>query len=323
MKTLSILCFTMLIGGIGAQAQSPGGTKPLFDFRKKKVDADTQAKAIDAAKSAVKQVPDEVKDKAKELLTSPESAEMRQKALQAAQAVMQSATTSTAPASTPAKTPSSPATPVAEAPPQPAGPQPKPLQPLNLDEAPQSTKGQIEIKAQKSAFFDANEGYGIYTGNVRARHPQMYIECEELQVWMAKQDPNAKPKPAAPAAKDSDILAASKKDDSQAGGIDKAEARGPMVTVEKIADDGALQIGHCKHLIHDGKTGITTLYDWPQVQAGNKLHKATEPGCIMIIDREGKLTTTGGHETIILQGEDAAPKSRSGLSPNSTAPAPQ
>ena len=319
MKTLSILCFTMLIGGIGAQAQSPGGTKPLFDFRKKKVDADTQAKAIDAAKSAVKQVPDEVKDKAKEFLTSTESAGLHQKEHQGAQGGRQSAGSG----ATPAKTASSQATRVVGATRQPGGPQPKPLQPLNLDEAPQSTKGQIEIKAQKSAFFDANEGYGIYTGNVRARHPQMYIECEELEVWMAKQDPNAKPKPAAPAAKDSDILAAPKKDDSQASGIDKADARGPMVTVEKVADDGALQIGHCKHLIHDGKTGITTLYDWPQVQAGNKLHKATEPGCIMIIDREGKLTTTGGHETIILQGEDAAPKSRSGLSPNSTAPAPQ
>jgi hypothetical protein len=312
MKTLSILCITLLIGSVGAWAQGPSGTKPLFDFRKKKVDDETKTKAIDAAKAAAKQVPDEVKDKAKELLTSPESAEMRQKALQAAQTLMQST------ANTAAATPS-PATPVVETPPTPAGPQPKPLQPLNLDEAPKTTKGQILITAQKSAFFDANAGYGIYTGNVKARHPQMYIECEELEIWMAKQDPNAKPKASAPTAKDSDILAIpSTKDDSVSSGIEKADARGPMVTVEKIAENGELQIGHCKHLIHDGKTGNSTLLEWPQVQAGNKLHKATEPGCVMVIDRKGTLTTTGGHETIILQGEDATPRSRSGM-----APAPQ
>ena len=57
------------------------------------------------------------------------------------------------------------------------------------------------------------------------------------------------------------------------------------------------------------------LYDWPQVQAGNQLHKATEAGCVMIIDKGGKLTTTGGNETIILQGEDATPKSRGGMVP--------
>jgi hypothetical protein len=38
----------------------------------------------------------------------------------------------------------------------------------------------------------------------------------------------------------------------------------------------------------------------------------------MVIDQKGLLTTTGGHQTIILQGEDATPKSRSGM-----APAPQ
>ena len=101
--------------------------------------------------------------------------------------------------------------------------------------------------------------------------------------------------------------------------IDKADARGPMVTVEKMSEDGELQVGHCKHLIYDGKTEHTTLLEWPQVQAGNKLHKATEPGCIMIIDKNGKLTTTGGHETIILQGEEVTPR---GVQ-RGTAPAPQ
>lgn len=335
MKTSSILYIALLVSSVGALAQGPGGTRPLFDFRKKKVDEDTKSKAIDAAKEAVKQVPDALKDKAKELLLSPDSAEMRQKALQAAQSMIQGQSTAPSPAGTtpaaaadtpPASAPApAPRVAVVEAPPPPpTGPQPKPLQPLNLDEAPKATKGQIDITAQKSAFFDANSNYGIYTGDVKARSSQMYIECEELELFMAKQGGSVlgapKPKKTGPAAKDADILAAPKKAANTDPPIDKAEARGPMVTIEKMSEDGELQIGHCKHLIYDGKTKQTTLLEWPQVQAGNQLHKATEAGCIMIIDKTGKLTTTGGHETIILQGDEVTPR-RNGS--NSPAPAPQ
>ncbi len=329
MKTPSILYIALLLSSVGALAQGPGGSRPLFDFRKKKLDEETKAKAIDAAKEAVKQVPDDVKDKAKELLLlSPESAEMRQKALQAAQGMMQGSSPGTAGATSPAPDtappPPSPMAAVVETPPPPSGPQPKLLQPLNLDEAPKATKGQIDITATKSSFFDANNSYGIFTGDVKARHPQMYIECEELELFMTKQEGGVlgapKPKKVGPAAKDADILAAPKKPANTAPPIDKADARGPMVTIEKISEDGELQIGHCKHLIYDGKTERTTLLEWPQVQAGNQLHKATEAGCIMIIEKNGKLTTTGGHETIILQGDEVTPR-RNGL--NSPAPAPQ
>ena len=327
MKTSSILYIALLLSSVGAFAQGPGGPRPLFDFRKKNVDEATKAKALDAAKKAAQQVPDTVKDKAKELMLSPEGVEMRQKAMQAAQTVIQGNAAGTTPSTDAATTTPAVTTPkvaVVEAPP-PVGPQPKPLQPLNLDEVPKATKGQIDITAQKSAYFDANSNYGMYTGDVKARHPQMYIECEELELYMTKQEGGAlgaaKPKKTAgPAAKDLDILAPAKKPVNAPPPIDKADARGPMVTIEKMAEDGELQIGHCKHLIYDGKTENTTLLEWPQVQAGNQLHKATEAGCIMIIDKSGKLHTTGGHETIILQGEEVAPR-RSG--PNAPAPSPK
>ncbi|MBN8422058.1 MAG: hypothetical protein J0L73_24290 [Verrucomicrobia bacterium] len=332
MKTSSILYIALLVSSAAALAQGPGATRPLFDFRKKKVDEDTKTKAMDAAKEAVKQVPDSVKEQAKELLLSPESNEMRQKALQAAQSMMQgTAPAAAAGAAAPvapdtAPPPAAPTAAVVEAPPPPppAGPQPKPLQPLNLDEAPKATKGQIDITAQKNSFFDADNNYAIFSGDVKARHPQMYIECEELELFMTKKEGAAlggpKPKKTGPPAKDADILAAPKKAANSAPPIDKADARGPMVTIEKISEDGELQIGHCKHLIYDGKTERTTLLDWPQVQAGNQLHKATEAGCIMIIEKTGKLTTTGGHETIILQGDEIAPRRNPPVSP---APAPQ
>lgn len=329
MKLCPILCIALFACGLSAHAQSQDGTRPLFDFRKKKVDDATREKAVDTAKEIIKSVPADTRKKAEDFLIAPETAEMRQQALKAAQTIMRSQDqrgSNSPPPATPAPAvmpdaatpaPRSPATPVAEAPP-PTGPRPLPLQPLNLDEAPQATQGQIVITAQKSAFFDANRGYGLYTGDVKARHPQMYIECEELELHMAKNEGgalDAKPKARANT-KDTDILAPAKKTGSDAPPIDRADARGPMVTVEKISETGELQIGHCKHLIYDGKTGNTTLLEWPQVQAGNKLHKATEPGCVMVIDQKGMLTTTGAHETIILQGDDATPKSRSGIAPS-------
>jgi lipopolysaccharide export system protein LptA len=323
MKTTFILYTTLLVSSMGVLAQVPDESRPLFDFRKKKVDEATTAKALNAAKAATKQVPDALKDKAKELMISPEGVEMRQKALQAAQTMIQGNTAETPPpTATPAPAAATPGVAVVETPPAPVGPQPKPLQPLDLDEAPKATKGQIDITAQKSAFFDANKNYGLYTGDVKARHPQMYIECEELELFMAKQEGGvlggSKPKKPATTSKDADILAPAKKPANAGPPIDKADARGPMVTVEKLSEDGELQIGHCKHLIYDGKTESTTLLEWPQVQVGNQLHKSTEAGCIMVIDKNGKLTTTGGHETIILQGDEVAPRR---TVPNSPAPA--
>ena len=328
MKMPSILYIALLVSSLGALAQGPDGSRPLFDFRKKKVDEETKAKAIDTARDAVKQVPDELKDKAKALLLSPEGVEMRQKTLQAAQTMIQgkpaAAAGSAAPATDPVPVAAAPSIAVVEAPPSPVGPQPKPLQPLNLDEAPKATKGMIDITAQKTSYFDANTNYAIFTGDVKARHPQMYIECEELELFMAKQEGGAlgatKPKKPAPMSKDSDILAPPKKAASSAPPIDKADARGPMVTIEKISEDGELQIGRCKHLIYDGKTESTTLLEWPQVQAGNQLHKATEAGCIMVIDKNGKLTTTGGHETTVLQGDEVTPRR---IGSPSSAPSPQ
>lgn len=326
MKSYVILFCALLCSGVDAWAQATPGRKPLFDF-KKKTDEQTKAKAAEAAKKIIEAVPDDVKNQAKEMITSPEAEDLRKKALQAAGSLMRSDTQSPAAPATGAE-PDAPATQAAAKPavvdtPPPTGPQAQPLQPLNLDEAPAATKGQIVVTAQKSAFFDANLGYGIYVGDVKVRHPQMYLECEELELYMVKKNANGKDRPP-PAAKDADILAPTKKSDEEEGPpIDKADARGPMVTVEKRSEEGELQIGHCKHLIYDGKTQNTTLLIWPQVQIGNKLHKSTEAGCIMIIDKKGKLSTSGGNETIILQGEDATPKSRAGASPSGSSPPQQ
>jgi len=319
MKPSYALFCALLCCGVDAWAQATPGRKALFDF-KKKADDQTKAKAAEAAKKIIEAVPTDVKAQAKEMITSPEAEDLRKKALQSAGALMRSDSQAVGAESAPAPQAANPAV-VNAPPPPPVGPQALPLQPLNLDETPGATKGQIVITAQKSAFFDANLGYGIYVGDVKARHPQMYIECEELELYMVKESADTKAK-ATPPIKDADILAPAKQAENDGPPIEKADARGPMVTVEKRSEDGEIQIGHCKHLIYDGKTGNTTLLIWPQVQLGNKLHKSTEQGCVMIIDPNGKLSTTGGNETIILQGEDATPKSRTNL-PSSGSTPPQ
>jgi hypothetical protein len=205
---------------------------------------------------------------------------------------------------------------------------PQRLQPLLLDDpqsARQTQAGRTEITATKSAYFDANTGIGIYRGNVRARHPNAYIECEELEIHMEKDKTGADGKKKASKSGDGDILA-SRTEKKAAGtpalggedsGIEIAYARGTMVTIEKFDENGELQIGNCNEVaIYDGKTGNITLRGWPSVQRGSKLLEATDPRCVIVIDQAGRLKADGGVFRTTLIDEKAA------AAPGSQPPAP-
>jgi len=150
MKTTSILYIALLVSSVSAWSQAPDATRPLFDFRKKKVDEATTANALEAAKAATKQVPDALKDKAKELLISPEGVEMRQKALQAAQTMIQGGAAGAPPATTPPPAAAAPSVAVVETPPPPVGPQPKPLQPLISTRPPRPPKARSTSPRKKT-----------------------------------------------------------------------------------------------------------------------------------------------------------------------------
>jgi lipopolysaccharide export system protein LptA len=167
---------------------------------------------------------------------------------------------------------------------------------------------------------------GLYTGNVHARHPQMVIDCDELEIHMKKQPEGASVKKKPVAAADTDILAgpgAKKKSGSPAdSGIKMAYARGSMVTIEKRTEEGQLQIAHCNEVAtYDGSTGDITLRGMPSVQQGNKLIEASDPRTYMIIDQKGKLTVLGGQQRTTLIDEKAADAALPGAPANEAPPA--
>ncbi len=187
-------------------------------------------------------------------------------------------------------------------------PKPQPLKPTPLEHPALKTSRTV-ITCSGSTFFDANKSIGIFTENVRVYHPQFYLECDELEVFMKKNEPGAEkeksetPEPGAEAKKD---------DDDEEGSIDKVIARGALVLIEKFTENGQdVQVGKCKHLTYDGVSGVVTLRNWPQVQRGAHLQIADEPGTIMTISPNGEFKSSNGRtRTEILQGDAAKPKTK-------------
>jgi hypothetical protein len=189
------------------------------------------------------------------------------------------------------------------------GRSPSQLPPLgSVDTEAATAVGVIE---SDQSDFDLNRSLFIYRGNVRARHPEFYIECEELEVEMIRDPQNGKPgakvaAPPSPAAKASG--SAGSGGAAQPPPIRRAVASGPMVVIEKRSVQGDIQQGRCRRLEYDGKTGDIILREYPQVQKGNVLHVATTPDTYMIFDRAGNLRTIGRPRTVILnEGQPKAP----------------
>lgn len=223
-----------------------------------------------------------------------------------------------------------PATPPPASPPSPGSPKPQPLKPTPIEDTKLEANRTLIYSAD--SFFDANRGVGVFTGNVRVfkivnGKTDLYVECDDLEVFMKKEDAAKAPKtPADAPLPDSAInplqsnantdasetpgkdATSSEPEDS---GIDKIRARGAMVIVEKYTETGDIQVGKCKDLSFDGITQIVTLRVWPQVQRGAHLQIADEAGTVMTISPEGHFKSSNGRtRTEILQGDDAKPKTK-------------
>ncbi len=264
------------------------------------------------AKDLLKNLPPGVTDAAKAALQTPEA---RAQAIEAAKAAAGSALPQAqsminGQTQPPATAPTAAPVVQDQPPPTPSGPMPGALAPLGAASATAKGTPTGIIEADK-VFFDNNTSIIIYTGHVRARHPDFYIECEELELHMIKEEPeNAKKGDAAKAAsKAADPISAKGGKKADKGPpIKKAIARGPMVIIEKRDVNGDVQQGRCKRLEYDGATGNMTLSDSPQVQKGNILHIATTADTVMVFDREGRLSTNRPSKTVILS--DDTPQQR-------------
>lgn len=262
-------------------------------------------KAKEAAQGLIQKLPSSVTDAAQKAMQSPDAKAQAMEALK-------SAATSIAPTAQkmlnqPEATAVNPANAPIEAAPVPQGPKPLALQPLNAQPS-KNAQPTAVIEAEKSDF-DLNAGIFIYSGNVRARHPDFYIECEELEVHMImdqKGKPPTADSPPAPAKPDAAITVAPAAKKDKAPPIKKAIARGPMVTIEKRDENGDVQIGKCRRLDYDGATGKIVLSENPQVQRGNILHLSTQPDTTMTFDQSGRLQTNGRPRTLILSDDKPA-----------------
>jgi len=258
-------------------------------------------KAKGAAKALMDKLPGGATDAARSALQSPEAKAQAIEAMKsAAQALAPEAQKLLNKTDLPAPSAAAVATQQT-----PEGPKPQALQPI-ADTAHATRQPSVIIESDNSVF-DLKAGIFIYTGHVRARHPQFYIECEELEVHMVK-DEDKQDKKAAP--KNSGILANGEQKPGESG-IRIALARGPMVSIEKKSEQGDIQQGRCRRLLYEAATGDITLSDNPQVQRGDVLHIAAQPDTVMIFDKNGKLRTTGRTRTI-----------KSGVEDQPAAPAP-
>jgi hypothetical protein len=226
--------------------------------------------------------------------------------------------------------PGNPATPPPATAPSPGSPKPQPLKPTPIEDTKLEANRTLIYSAD--SFFDANRGVGVFTGNVRVYKivngkTDLYVECDDLEVFMKKEDSAKTPKtPAPPPLPDAainplqsdastSVSEGPSKDAATAApedsGIDKIRARGAMVIVEKYTETGDIQVGKCKDLSFDGITQIVTLRIWPQVQRGAHLQIADESSTVMTISPEGHFKSSNGRtRTEILQGDEAKPKTK-------------
>jgi lipopolysaccharide export system protein LptA len=308
---LLLTCLPVAGRGQSASTQDPA-LRAAAEKLRQAGGAEGAGKALRTAQGLAEQVPEGVAEAAKAAVQSPE---IKRQAVDAAKELLPEARKWLKPGSSAveeARTPAAAAQPAA------AGPQPQALAPLE-DPAAKPREPTVVIEADE-AVFKLREAVFVYTGRVRARHPQFYIECDELVVEMqreedeaASKDKNAgKKAPAdgksggvkkAPDKKQLDGAIAAKEEPRNSG-IRKAVATGSTVTIEKRNAEGEVQMGKCRKAVYDGLTGAITMSNYPQVQRGNILHMATQPDTLMVFEKDGRLRTTGRPRTVILSEED-------------------
>lgn len=280
-------------------------------------------KAKETAKGLMGKLPSNLTDAAKAALQSPEVKAQAAEAAKAAaktllpeaQKMMGAQGETPAGDAPPAATATT--TPAADQPPAaPPGPVPGALQPLAAAQEDASGKKPVAVIESDSCVFDSGTRVLIYTGNVRARHPQFYIECEELIVHL-EQEAQATDKAAKPAPKPSTIdpIMAGKKGqpEKRQSTVKKAIASGPMVRIEKANPSGELQRAFCRNAVYEGSTGIITMRDNPQVQTGNVMQMAITPDTVMTFDEKGNFNSNRRTRTVILSEEEGAGASRNNL----------
>lgn len=224
------------------------------------------------------------------------------------------------------------------------GPAPKsdPAKPKEKEKKPMpgSTPGQTEITSEEGAF-DQKTHQAIFTIKVFVRNPDFTLSCDKLTAYMKHDEEKSKPggatpalgAPAAPArlgppiveANGANVTGKPAKGDAgsgPAGGLDRAIAESNVEIIQdKVADDGSIShnVGHGKKAIYESSTGNVTLYGMPDVQQGINSCVALDEKTIIILNRDGHMTTIGPTKNIIREANAATPAPKPAQTATTTA----
>lgn len=307
---MTLSCMVMSAHGQGAsRLTTPTGEqkKQIQDATEKLRQVQSQGdldKAKNTARGLVDKLPGNLTDAARSALESPDikaqATDAAKKLLPEAQKLMQSRNEDSAPAAA-----ATPAAKTADQPPAaPEGPKALSLQPVS-DSPPETAdaKKAVAVVESDNSVFDPTNRILTYTGNVRARHPQFYIECEQLIVHLEEDKKDSK---AAPVGKLDPIAPKGKEADKKNNPVKKAIATGPMVRIEKADPEGKVQRAFCRNAVYIGSTGVITMRDNPQVQTDNVMQIATTPDTVMTFDEKGNFNSNRRTRTVILS-DDGSP----------------
>jgi len=173
--------------------------------------------------------------------------------------------------------------------------------------APIAEKKATEITCTGETTFDAKEGIAVFIKDVKVNDPQFSLTSDKLTAYLKKtvKEP-AKGEATAPSPTPAASPTPTPKpdaDSSPASGLERAVAEGNVVIIQDKIDE---KTGDVVHYVGKGAkadyhavTGEMTLSGWPQIQQGLNNQVATEETTVMIMDKDGHLTTKGPSKTIM------------------------
>ena len=132
-----------------------------------------------------------------------------------------------------------------------------------------------EITSKKQATFDNASNVAEFEGSVVVKDPQFTLFCDQLKVTLGK----------------------------DRKGLQLVEAFGNVIIVQENTDEAGKKskaTGRSGKAVYEPISGDVTLTTWPSVQHDINMQVATEETTIMILNRSGKMTTTGGSRTVIV-----------------------
>ena len=131
------------------------------------------------------------------------------------------------------------------------------------------------ITSLEEATFDNRTGIAEFVGSVVVKDPQFTLTCYRLKAFL----------------------------NTDRKGLDRVEAEGNVVIRQENEDErgsNVVSVARSQRAIFKPDTGDIDLTGWPQVQQGINAHVATEEGTKMILNRAGKINTSGSSKTVIV-----------------------